>query len=557
MDRSALRPEHSPSGALPAHMTIGDYLVRRLMHHDVRHVFGIPGDYVLGFYDRLADSRLEVVGTCQEDGAGFAADAYARVKGIGCCCITYCVGGLSVANAIAGAYAEKSPVVVISGAPGVNERMQDPMLHHKVRSFDSQLKVFREITAAAVALEEPDAAYRTIDEVLATCVATKRPVYLEIPRDLVDVVPQHRMRGERTQPRSDPAALDEAVNEIAERLRAASDPVVLAGVEVHRHGMQRPLLELIENGGLPVAATLLGKSVISERHPHYLGVYEGAMGRDAVTRRVEDSDCLLMLGTFMTDVNLGVFTAELERGRSIRATSEAVHVGHHRYVNVRFEDLMTRLARLDLPQRDPGVDAPQLPALGEPDDAPLAVSRLFARLNDLLSDDMAVVCDVGLSLFGAADLVIHRRTEFIAPAYYTSMGFAVPAAIGVGFADRKLRPVVLVGDGAFHMTGMELATAARYGLDPIVLVLDNRGYTTERVIHEGPYNDVHPWNFDRIPEVLGAGRAWRVTNERELLDAWQQAVANRESYSLLHCHLDPADTCPALQRLGERLGKRV
>src|SRR5512147_3082412 len=136
--------------------SIGEYLISRLHAHGVRHVFGIPGDYVLGFYDRLSKSKLRVVNTCDEQGAGFAADAYARVKGLGAVCITYCVGGLKVANTTAQAFAEKSPVVVISGAPGIKERLRNPLLHHKVREFDTQLKVFRELTIDSVLIDDAE-----------------------------------------------------------------------------------------------------------------------------------------------------------------------------------------------------------------------------------------------------------------------------------------------------------------------------------------------------------------------------------------------------------------
>jgi indolepyruvate decarboxylase len=170
---------------------------------------------------------------------------------------------------------------------------------------------------------------------------------------------------------------------------------------------------------------------------------------------------------------------------------------------------------------------------------------------------MAVVCDVGLCLFGAIDLTIHKRTEFIAPAYYTSMGFAVPASVGVALANPKLRPVVLVGDGAFQMTGMELATVVRQELNPIVVVLDNHGYTTERAIQDGPYNDILNWRYHRLPDVLGAGWAAIVRTEGEFADAWKHAVANTRDFSLINVQLDPHDYCPALERLGKRMAENI
>src|SRR5947208_14545282 len=175
-------------------LTIGQYLINQLSANGVRHVFGIPGDYVLGFYDQLAHSKLQIVNTCDEQGAGFAADAYARVRGLGAVCITYCVGGLKVANTTAEAFAEKSPVVVISGAPGIKEREKNPLLHHKVREFDTQKRVFEQLTVASTVLSEPQTAFQEIDRVLHAALRFKRPVYIELPRDLLSVpgIPHHR-----------------------------------------------------------------------------------------------------------------------------------------------------------------------------------------------------------------------------------------------------------------------------------------------------------------------------------------------------------------------------
>src|SRR5437867_7245667 len=168
-------------------LSIGEYLIQRLYAHGVRHVFGIPGDYVLGFYDLLSKSKLRLVNTCDEQGAGFAADAYARVRGLGAVCVTYCVGGLKVANATAEAFAEKSPVVVISDAPGIREREKNPLLHHKVREFDTQKRVFDELTCASTVLRDPQTAFDEIDRVLHACNRFKHPVYIELPRDVVSL----------------------------------------------------------------------------------------------------------------------------------------------------------------------------------------------------------------------------------------------------------------------------------------------------------------------------------------------------------------------------------
>jgi len=540
--------------------SIGEYLIQRLYAHGVRHVFGIPGDYVLGFYEQLLRSPIRIVNTCDEQGAGFAADAYARVRGLGAVCITYCVGGLKVANSTAGAFAEKSPVVVISGAPGMKEREKNPLLHHKVREFDTQKKVFEQLTIASAVLSDPQTAFQEIDRVLHGALRYKRPVYLELPRDLVSVpgIPHHTPREFHEE--SDLRTLREALVEAVEMINSAAKPVILADVEVHRFGLQNALLRLAAKTRIPVAATIMGKSVIGEQHSFYMGVYEGAMGRDDVRRYVESSDCVIMLGAFMTDINLGIYTAQLDPARSIYATSEKLSIRYHTFEGVRFKDFMHGLTGARL-RRRAAAKIPRPQPLTTPETARgksrVSVKSLFQRLNAFITEKTVVVADVGDALFGAVDLFIRHRTEFLGPAYYASMGFAVPAGIGAQLANPKLRPLVLVGDGAFQMTGMELATAARYHLNPIVVVLNNRGYGTERHIHDGPYNDLWPWNYSRIPEILGAGRGFEIETEEQLDQALRAAERHTDGFCLLEVRLEPLDRSPALQRLAERLAKRL
>src|SRR4051812_44343502 len=522
---------------MKASPSIGQYLIDRLYEHGVRHVFGIPGDYVLAFYDQLQRSKLQIVNTCDEQGAGFAADAYARVRGLGAVCVTYCVGGLKVANTTAEAFAEKSPVVVISGAPGVKEREKNPLLHHKVREFDTQKKVFEQLTIASTVLSDPQTAFQEIDRVLHAALRYKRPVYVELPRDRV-AVPGIPHKTIDLHERSDPKTLRAALAEAREMIDSAKQPVILADVEIHRFGLQKELCKLLDKTRIPFAATVLGKSVVGEEHPLYLGIYEGAMGRDDVRQYVESSDCLLMLGAFMTDINLGVYTARLDPARSISATSEKLSIRYHSYEDVRFKDFMRGLIALPLRRRARTRfprPAPMVNRL-EPRSKKLTVKKLFQRLNTFVSRTTVVVADVGDALFGAIDLFIRGNTEFLGPAYYASMGFAVPAAIGAQLANPNLRPLVLVGDGAFQMTGLELATIARYGLNPIIVLLNNRGYGTERHIQDGPYNDVWPMHYSRMPDVIGAGRGFIVDTEADLDHALHEAHRTSHTFSLLDVH---------------------
>jgi len=553
-------PQPKPTQKETTPQTIGGYLIQRLQDYGLEHIFGIPGDFVLQFYSMLEESPIKVIGTTREDCAGYAADGYARVHGIGAVCVTYCVGGLSLCNSIAGAYAEKSPVIVISGAPGIAERRNDPLLHHRVRDFNTQREVFEKLTVASASLDDPLTAFREIDRVLAAADRYKRPVYLELPRDRVHSTALFPHVPSEEKPKSHKDALREAVAEATDLINAAERPVIIAGVEMHRFGLGNEVVRLAEKAGIPMCATLLGKSVVSEKHPLYLGVYEGAMGREDVRRYVEESDCVILLGAFMTDINLGIYTAHLDPGKCIYCTSEQLRISHHHFHEVLLADFVKGLLKSELkpPRQTSVVPAKEDGRVFElKPDAPMTVQRLFARINELLEENMVVVADVGDCLFGAADLTIYRQTEFLSPAYYTSMGFAIPASIGAQFGNPNLRPIVLVGDGAFQMTCLELSTAVRHGFNPIVIVLNNKGYTTERFLQEGPFNDIPNWQYHRLPDLLGGGWGFEIHTEGDLDQALRAALANQDTFSLLNVHLEPRDVSPALERLAKRLSKRL
>ena len=539
--------------------SIAKYLIERLYTSGVRHVFGVPGDYVLGFLHEIAQSPLQIINTCDEQGAGFAADAYARLRGLGVVCVTYCVGGLKIANTTAQAFAEKSPVVVISGAPGTQERVKNPLLHHRVRDFDTQLKVFEQLTVAATVLNDPQTACREIDRVLGAALRYKRPVYIELPRDMVSAVGLQTYTSAPVPEGSDTDALREALAEAAQMINAARQPVLIAGVELHRFGLQDALVQLIEALNMPTAASIQSKSVLGEQHPLFLGIYEGAIGYEDVRAYVESSDCTILLGAFMSDIDMGADTARLDQGRSISVTSEKTSIRYHNYENIRLDEFMRGLLNAGIRRRNPSPiphPAPPAPFAVSPGQ-PVTVQRLFQRLNSFLDDETVVIADPGDAMFAGVDLFIQSRTEFLSPAYYASLGFAVPASLGVQLANPKLRPLVLVGDGAFQMTGMELTTVARFGLNPIVVVLNNRGYGTERPMQDGAFNDVLLWQFSRIPEILGAGKGFDVYTEDDLDAALRIARTYTDGFSILDVHLDPKDCSPALQRMTASLGKRV
>lgn len=540
-------------------ITIADCLVDRLYRAGLRHVFGIQGDFVLSLYIHLYNSRLEVVNTCDEQGAGFAADAYARTRGIGAVCVTYGVGALKLVNNIAQAYAEYSPVLVISGAPGVSERESDPLIHHKVLRFETQFQIFREITAAQAILDDPPAAGSEIARVVDTMIETRRPGYLEVPRDMVHALTRHP--GENV-PVTNP--VDAGVEaEIAEQavgmIAAARRPIVVAGMFVNRYGLARELLEFLKQSGLPFVTGVLGKSAVSELHPGFAGVYAGAMTPERVRRAVEEADLLIGIGMLTTDIATGMNTHRPGAGDYFLIEPDRVLINDRVYQGIGIRDSLRLLTRaLSGKKKKQVVPEPyRLEEFTPVKGARVTVNRLFSCINAFLDDDTVVIAEPGEPLFGGLDLRIHGLAQFISPAYYASLGFGVPASIGVEMASPRSRPLVLTGDGSFQMTGMELSVSARYGLKPIVVIFNNGGYGTFRPVADGPFNDIHPWNYAGITRVLGTGRGFTVNTEDELERSLVAARENRSSFSIIDVKLDRHDASDRLRRLAAELKQRV
>ncbi|MDJ0616533.1 MAG: thiamine pyrophosphate-binding protein [Calothrix sp. MO_192.B10] len=536
---------------------LAPHIFELLYQQGVRHAFGIPGDFALTLYDALTASKIEPIVMTHEPCVGFAADAYSRIRGLGLAVVTYGVGGLNMVNAVAGAYAEKSPLVILSGAPGVKERQLHQLLHHKVKTFDTQYRVYEEITGYATTLNDPKTADAKIHRALDYALTFKRPVYLEIPRDMVYAEIEEVTHHPPPVKHTDPDTLAEALAETLEMLNGAKSPVILACTEVHRFGLQQQVIALAEKLGVPVCSTMLGKSVFPEGHPQYIGIYNGEAGDPYVQNMVEESDCLLMLGVFMTDINMGMFTAHLEPGHTIYATSERLAIKHHEYPNVRFEDFIKALCNHPhLPHWEPSAIATMKPRVA-PSPGKISMGGLLYELNHFIDNNTLLVTDVGDVLFAADDIQTRDGTSFLCPAFYASMGFGIPGVIGAQLADPFRRAIALVGDGAFQMTGMELLTAQRLGLKPIVIVVNNGAFTSLRAMahQQAPFVNIPTLNYARLAEVLG-GRGLVVETGKQLQKALQLA-RDCDTFSILDVRISPDDVSPGLSRLSSLFAKKL
>lgn len=545
--------------------TIGTYLLDRLWELGVQHIFGIPGDYILRFDKLIENHSIQFVNATRENTAGYMADAYARLRGLGVACITYGVG-INIANALSQAYVENSPLIVISGAAGTDEFAKCQHLHHLINSVShsgssdsTQHEIFRQITVAQAILDNPATAAAQIDEVLNACLRHQKPVYIEIPRNSVDAPIIEHTPAPNFPFKVDHESLDEAMIEIESILLKAKKPVIWAGHEILRYGLSSSLIKFAERYHIPIATTLLGKTAISEKHPLSIGVYQGGMSRTEVQDFVEDCDCLIMLGVILSDVDTGIFSADLHPPSLISAEVENLTICHHHFHHVPLYALVDKLASLDLNLRfrhpfPANIDRRIVKFTPQPQ-TPTTSARLFECVQSHLTGDHILVADIGDCLFGSVDLMLEERS-FIAGSYFGSLGFGTPAAVGAQLAAPKRRVVAIIGDGAFQMTSMELSTAVRYGLDPIIIVLNNHGYGTERPLLEGSYNDIVDWKYTEIPKVLNGGIGLSAKTEEEFSSALEQALSTRGQFYLIEVELGKTDFSPGLRRLASIISKR-
>lgn len=539
--------------------SVADFIVERLENAGVKHVMGVPGDYCLSFCKKLTQSKkLTMVNNTDEGLAGFAADAYARINGIGCVVATYNVGALKLCNAIAGAYAERSPVVVISGAPGLRERDDDFILHHMVRGFDNQRNIFENITCYSVILDDPTKAGFQIDEALEKLKFYKQPVYLELPRDIADKAIQYDVYRQLTPvaPPTEKIILQEALKEVMQWLTDAERPVILAGVQLGRYNLQELLLRFAEKHNIPIITTMLSKSVVDEKHPLFLGVYVGSGTEPNVQKVVAESDCCLIFGEMLSDITVGFQRAKFDHSRTAFCAVEGLRIRNHTYQHVGFADFCTGLFKSDLKKHEKhyGFRKVRNKYVSVPV-AKITVQRVFDKIDSILTPSIAVLADVGDSMFGSMGLNVSDR-RFICPAFYASMGFAIPGALGATLARPKVRPIVLVGDGGFQMSCTELSTFVRLGLAPIVVVLNNKGYQTERLMLDGPFNDILDWNYHKIVTLLGNGTGYRVETEGQFEEAMTKSLAQNE-LAVINVILDSKDRTDALQRTADGFSNRI
>jgi indolepyruvate decarboxylase len=529
--------------------TVGQYLVDRLRQVGLEHLFSIAGDYTINWVDGyVAPSGIKVIEEVNELNAGYAADGYARLKGIGALCVTYSAGALCAVNAIAGAYVEKVPVVLINGTPDIKRTLTFEQTgfssHHFITGRETDMQSFEHLTAAAVRVDNPDLAPMLIDYALTQCLTERRPVYIELLQDMVDLpcpAPQGTLRAARAM--SDPASLAQSIAQIKQALTQAARPLIWVGVEIDRLGLHEQASNLIHRLNIPYVSELLSKAVLSEDDALFAGVFDGQASSAAVKDLVRGSDFVLALGVWLTDIN--TLGWDIDYGKTAFVSLDTVKYGNSFSAQVALEHLVDGLLADPVARKDlspPSSPAYQVPLVDAAHDE-ITYQGFYDFIPQYIDKNTIIGSDSSLNYFGSLLLKVPTAGGFIAQSSYSAIGYSAPSATGICLAKQSdQRVMVFSGDGGFQMTAQCLSTQARFGLDPIIFVINNGVYGVEQWLADAsvfatdkPFHKsciLHPWNYSRLAEVFG-GQGWKVTTYGELNTAVKDALANEGSPSVI------------------------
>ncbi|WP_314452391.1 thiamine pyrophosphate-binding protein [uncultured Microbacterium sp.] len=539
--------------------TVADYLLDRLAEAGVRHLFGVPGDFTLAFLDHVERHPLvEWVGCANELGAGYAADGYGRLHGLGALSTTFGVGELSAISAVAGSYAEHVPVVHVVGAPTTAVQAAGRASHHSLGDgdFGHFARMTAEVTAAQEVLSAADAPAQ-IDRLLAEVRHRRLPGYLLIPAD-VGEAPTEPPSSPLPDPDvvTDPVVLARFRNAVAARLEASDSVAVLADILVARLGAEDALHGLLSHG-LAHASLLWGRRVVDESASGYLGSYLGAASAPAVRDGIEEVDLLVLAGVQFTDLTTGFFSQRIDAARTVEIRGEHARVGDDDFRPLAMRDALDAVAaevavRGDRFRADDSTSAlapPQPPVAG----GALSQRALWHEVTAFLRDGDTVLADQGTSFYGMAGERLPHGVVFGGQPLWAAIGFTLPAMLGAALARPERRPVLLIGDGAAQLTAAELGTLVRHGIPAVIVVVDNAGYTVERVIHglHEEYNDIATWDWTTLLAAMdpaGTSTGVRVDTVEDLRRTLADARSS-SSLTLIQAVVPPDDVPPVLADL--------
>ncbi|PEX82037.1 indolepyruvate decarboxylase [Bacillus cereus] len=551
--------------------TVSTYLLDRLYELGIEHIFGVPGDYNLAFLDDvIAHKNLEWIGNCNELNAAYAADGYARIKGVAALITTFGVGELSAINGIAGSYAENVPVIKITGTPTTNVMENGKLVHHTLGDgkFDHFSNMYREITVAQTNLT-PEHAAEEIDRVLRACWNEKRPVHINLPIDVYN-----KPINKPTEPifykpiLNNKEAMDKMLIHATSKINSAKKPVILADFEVDRFHAKEYLHQFVEKTGFPIATLSMGKGIFPEKHPQFIGVYTGDVSSAYLRKRIDESDCIISIGVKLTDTITGGFTQGFTKEQVIEIHPYTVKIIDKKYGPVIMKDVLQHLSdsielrNVETLEIKPFIsESLSITKEFSPKVQIVTQKRFWQQMYHFLKENDVLIAEQGTPYFGSSSIPLPNNTTYVGQPLWGSIGYTLPALLGTQLSDLSRRNILIIGDGSFQLTVQELSTMLRHNLKPIIFLINNNGYTVERAIHgqNQPYNDIQMWKYDKLTNVFGSEEkslTFKVENETELAEALARITINTDRLIFIEVVMSQGDQPELLAKLEKRFGSQ-
>ncbi|KAK5058962.1 hypothetical protein LTR84_011226 [Exophiala bonariae] len=512
------------------HIELAKFLFVRLHQLGVGSIHGVPGDFNLTILDYVEPAGLTWVGSANELNAAYAADGYARIKGISALITTFGVGELSAINGIAGAYAERSPVVHIVGTPSTAMQDAGTCLHHSLGDGDLRVysRLYKSVTVAQTNLRDPKSAPQQVDAILRQCILESRPVYIELPTDMVSaLVPCSVLESPIDLTVTSSQELHDAdIDAIIERIHTSKQPFIIVDGFASRYGIVSEVNELVRITGIPTATTPFGKGIVNEAYPNFYGLYEGVIGTNIPITWAEKCDLILRIAPLNSNVNTLSFSTIPEAQRTITFNKDSINICDtttFRDVDIKavFQAILQRMPQDKLPHNEvypQQLHHPlqELTALPEPTaDGVVDQGTFYRRISSFFRPHDIILAETGTASIGSREFILPEKTQLLNSSIWLSIGFMLPAAQGVALAQRELgasgkclpgRVILFEGDGSFQMTSQAISDIVRNRLNVTVFLLNNDGYTIERLIHgmSAHYNDIQPWRYLQSASYFGA-----------------------------------------------------
>ncbi|KAF5002813.1 hypothetical protein FDECE_10516 [Fusarium decemcellulare] len=515
----------SPSATIKA----AEYLFQRLRQLGIDSVHGVPGDYNLTLLDNVQPSGLRWVGNANELNAGYAADGYARIKGMGALITTFGVGELSAINAIAGAYAERAAVVHIVGSPTRLIQQDRIHVHHTFNdgNFDRFAEIHRHVTVAQTRLWDPRTIPEQIDSTLLQCLVQSRPVYIDIPVDVVDTLVSAHGLETKIQIPSSPSnpAYDATVQRVIERVYAAKQPAILVDGEVRAIGITNQVQDFVRSTNWPTWVNGFGKGLLDETLPNFHGVYRGKFDSGESRVFLESADLILCFGPHFSSTNTFAFSSIPDIEKTISFSDTEVKMGRETIRDIPARYIVPALVQMiDISKAHSYSPYPSLPRdqlipfTDCPTEGKITQDRVWGLMANFFRPGDIIMGETGTAGYGVRHVPLPRQTRLFSPVTWLSIGYMLPAAQGAALAQQELmsledycgpkngRIVLFIGDGSFQLTVQELSTIIRHKLNILIFLINNDGYTIERCIHglKEDYNDIAPWRYLSALDLFGA-----------------------------------------------------